>query len=114
VWHKTILHDAVWYTDSARSAGSSAVFIGTYITVLIPFHDEYLPYMQWRERGMQDNHFTMSNADYVILGEVTENVTAENVTKIVENYGENVCLVRHHNENYDRYGARVMLKVEGV
>lgn len=48
VWYKTVLHDVAWYTDSARSAGGSSVYIGTYIKVFIPFHDEYLPYMEWK------------------------------------------------------------------
>lgn len=114
VWYKTILHDVAWYTDSARSAGGSSVYIGTYIKVFIPFHDEYLPYMEWKKPGNQDMHFTVSTGDYVVLGEVTEDITADNVVKTMQKYGENVCLVRHHNENYNRFGARVQLKIEGV
>lgn len=59
-------------------------------------------------------HFTVSTGDYVVLGEVTEDITADNVVKTMQKYGENVCLVRHHNENYNRFGARVQLKIEGV
>ena len=114
VWRKSIVDDVVWYTKSARSAGSSSVFIGTYITVLFPFNTRYLPYMEWKKPGNQDEHFTMSSGDYIILGDVPENITANNIIKVLEQYGENVCQVKHHNANYKRFGARVQLKVEGV
>jgi len=114
VWRKSTVDDVVWYTKSARSAGSSSVFIGTYITVLFPFNSRYLPYMEWKKPGNQDEHFTMSSGDYIILGDVPENITANNIIKVLEQYGENVCQVKHHNANYKRFGARVQLKVEGV
>lgn len=114
VWRKSIVDDVVWYTKSARSAGSSSVFIGTYITVLFPFNSRYLPYMEWKKPGNQEEHFTMSSGDYIILGDVPENITANNIIKVLEQYGENVCQVKHHNANYKRFGARVQLKVEGV
>ena len=114
VWRKSTVDNVVWYTKSARSAGSSSVFIGTYITVLFPFNSRYLPYMEWKKPGNQDEHFTMSSGDYIILGDVPENITANNIIKVLEGYGENVCQVKHHNANYKRFGARVQLKVEGV
>ena len=114
VWRKSTVDDVVWYTKSARSAGSSSVFIGTYITVLFPFNSRYLPYMEWKKPGNQEEHFTMSSGDYIILGDVPENITANNIIKVLEQYGENVCQVRHHNANYKRFGAKVQLKVEGV
>ena len=114
VWRKSTVDDVVWYTKSTRSAGSSSVFIGTYITVLFPFNSRYLPYMEWKKPGNQEEHFTMSSGDYIILGDVPENITANNIIKVLEQYGENVCQVKHHNANYKRFGARVQLKVEGV
>ena len=114
VWRKSTVDDVVWYTKSSRSAGSSSVFIGTYITVLFPFNSRYLPYMEWKKPGNQEEHFTMSSGDYIILGDVPENITANNIIKVLEGYGENVCQVKHHNANYKRFGARVQLKVEGV
>ena len=86
----------------------------SYITVLFPFNSRYLPYMEWKKPGNQDEHFTMSSGDYIILGDVPENITANNIIKVLEQYGENVCQVKHHNANYKRFGARVQLKVEGV
>lgn len=114
VWRKSTADDVAWYTKSARSAGNSSVFIGTYITVLFPFNSRYLPYMEWKKPGNQEGHFTMSSGDYIILGDVDEEVTAKNIIEVLEKYGENVCQVKHHNASYKRFGARVQLKVEGV
>lgn len=114
LWFKTVVTDAAWYTDSARSAGSSSVFIGTYITVLLPFHEEYVPYLEWKDLNNKDEKFTISMGDYIILGEIEEEVTAANVVAVMQKYGENVCLVRHHKASYPRFGATVQLKIEGV
>ena len=114
LWYKTILTDVAWYTDSARSAGGNAVYIGTYITILVPFNDRYIPYMRWKEREDREKYFTISNSDYVIRGVVTEQIDANNVVSVMQKYGEDVCLVKHHNENHKRFGANVQLKIQGV
>lgn len=114
VWYKTVIHNAAWYTDAEREAGSNSVFIGRYVTVLIPFSDTYLPYRDWRKFGNQDAHYTMSIGDYIVKGIVEEDITAENIVRILQGYGEDVCLVKYHNECYDRFGATVQLKVQGV
>lgn len=114
LWYKTVLNDVVWYADSARSAGNHDVYIGRYITVLIPFHNEYVDYLDWRGLRDKENYYTMSMGDYVIQGLMPEEVDASNIVKTLQKYGERVCLVRHHNTNYDRFGATVQLKVQGV
>ena len=116
LWYKTILHNVAWYTDSARSAGGSAVYIGTYITILVPFNDSYLPYMEWKKLSDDERKesFTVSNSDYIVRGVVTEDINADNVVAVMQKYGEDVCLVKHHNENHNRFGAKVQLKIQGV
>lgn len=114
VWYKTVVEDVVWYTDSARSAGSHDVFIGSYITILFPFNEKYLPYMEWKDKSDRENYFTASNGDYIVKGIVTEDVTPDNVVKVMEKYREDVCLIRHHNDKHNRFGARVQLKIQGV
>jgi hypothetical protein len=114
VWYKTVINNAVWYTDSEREAGSNSVFIGRYVTVLIPFSDNYLPYRDWKKPGNPDGHYTMSIGDYIVKGIVDDDITAENIVKTLQGYGEDVCLVKYHNEVHDRFGATVQLKVQGV
>lgn len=114
VWYKHYITDAAWYTNSEKTATSTSVYIGTYITVLIPFHDDYLPYDEWKEQGKQDTNFTISSGDYVVLGEVNDIITANNIIKVLENYGERVCQVKSHTENHKRFGARVQVEIEGI
>ncbi len=114
VWYKTILTDVAWYRDSARSAGNHDVYIGSYITILVPFHEEYVDYLEWKNLKNKEDFYTMSTGDYVIRGVVEEEIDANNVVKTLDKYGERVCFVRHHNANYDRFGATVQLKIQGV
>lgn len=114
LWYKTILTDVAWYTASARSAGGSAVYIGTYSTILVPFNEKYLPYMEWKKLHNREEFFTVSNNDYIVRGIVDEEVNADNVVSVMQKYGEDICLVKHHNENHRRFGTKVQLKIQGV
>ena len=114
VWYKHTVDDVAWYTDSARSASSSSVFIGTYITVLMPFNDKYMQYKKWKTGGNVDEYFTISNGDYIVLGDVEEDITASNVIAVMQKYEPDVCQVKHIQELHDRFNATVQLKIEGV
>ena len=114
VWYKTVLTDAAWYSNVERTANNNSVFIGEYIKVLIPFHDNFMPYEQWKGPGKQDSNYTMSIGDYIVRGIVEEDITADNIVKVLQGYGDNVCLVKYRQEVHDRFGATVQLEVEGV
>ena len=114
VWYKTVIEDAAWYTKAARTASGSGVYIGTYITVLLPFHSNYKNYLDWVAENNRENYFTISENDYIVLGDVPEEITADNVVKTLQKYGENVCTVRSHSTQYQRYGAKVQVRIEGV
>lgn len=114
VWYKHTVDNAVWYEDSARNSGGNGVFIGTYITVMIPFNDDYLDYRDWKKLDKKDSKFTMSSGDYIVLGDVPETVDASNVVKLMEEYGDKSCTVKHIKRPHKRFGARVQLRIEGV
>lgn len=114
VWHKTVLTDAAWYSQTERTATASSVYIGSYFKVLIPFHDNCLYYVDWKQSGMQDGNYTMSAGDYIILGEVTEDITPNNVVATMTKYEPNVCQVKTFQPLHDRFSAFVQLSVEGV
>lgn len=113
-WKKTVIKDAVWYTRSVMTAGGSAAYIGTYHTIDIPYHEEYLDYNDWRELSDKDSHFTISSGDYVILGEVLEDVNANNIISVAKKYGERCCMVKNHRTLPQRFGAKVQVSIEGV
>lgn len=114
VWQKTVIDDAVWYSRVERTVSNNAVVIGSYITCHIPFHKEYLPYSEWKLEGNQDGHYTMSSGDYIVLGEVEEEITPQNIIATMQKYEPNVCIVKHCTEAPMRFGATVQLMVEGT
>lgn len=113
-WRKTVIHDAAWYSKSERTVQSSSVAIGSYIVCLIPYHEEFLAYSDWKQEGMQDGHYTLSSGDYIVLGEIEEEVTANNVVSIMSQYEPNVCIVKHFEVAHSRFGSTVQLRVEGT
>ena len=56
----------------------------------------------------------MSNCDYIVKGLVDEEITSQNITKILSMYDNDVCSVKSVRELPNRGIANVMLKVEGV
>lgn len=116
IWQKFTVDNAVWYEDSARNSGGNGVYIGTYITVLIPFNDAYMDYREWRHLPAEERaeKFTMSSGDYVVLGDVTEEIDASNIVSVMNDYGVQKCIVRHVKKPHKRFNATVQLKIEGV
>lgn len=114
VWYKSVIEDAAWYKQVERSVTNSSVYIGTFTKILIPFHNEFLPYEEWKKAGNPDTHFTISTGDYIVLGEVSEPITSNNIIKLMQDYGENVCLVKHHRICPERFGAKIQLQIEGI
>ena len=114
VWYKHTVDNAVWYEDSARNSGGNGVYIGTYITVMIPFNDDYLDYRDWKNLQDKNSKFTMSSGDYIVLGNVPETITASNVIETMKTYEGNYCMVKHIKRPHKRFNAKVQLMIEGV
>lgn len=114
VWYKTVIEDAAWYAQVARTVSNGNVLMGSYIRCLIPYHEEYLNYYDWKQSDAQDGHYTMSSGDYIVLGEVTESITPGNVVQVMTKYEPNVCLVKHVEELHDRFNSYVQLRIEGA
>ena len=113
-WYKTVLDKCAWYVTSVSDVVGNAVVVAEKITVLIPFHEEFLPFMQWKEAGQQVGHYTMSTGDYIVLGEVAEEITSSNVVSVMKSYGRNVCTVKSARECDMRLNNLVQLSIEGV
>lgn len=114
VWYKTTIENAVWYEKSQSSVNGTTVQIGTSIIVEIPFNERYKPYKDWKTAGGQLGHFTLSAGDYVIVGDVEEDINSNNITKVVSKYEPQCCTVRHFRELPKRGLSVVQLYVEGV
>lgn len=100
-WKKTVLDHCAWkQTETQGQSGrlSEAVEIneGAEYLVRVPPSDEYRPYSAWKE-DMEG--FTFSPGDYVIKGEIAEEVTAETVQSVVNRYRPDAFEVRLFRDN---------------
>lgn len=116
IYYKTVLHNCGWYERSIQNVQGTQVSIGSVIKVFIPFDERFLPYEEWKKSSNQLGHYTMSQGDTIILGEVEEEVTPSTITKIKKLYEPNVCEVRHKqvNEAVNGIDLNVQIYVEGV
>lgn len=113
-WYKTVVEDAGWYSRVERTVTNNSVSIGSYISCYIPFHEDYLPYSEWKLSDYREEYFTMSTGDYLVLGEVEEDITPSNIVATMQKYEPNVCVVKHCTESPMRFGATIQLMVEGT
>lgn len=115
VWYKSVIKNASYYTEKTTNVSGTNVSMGQTFKVLIPFNDNYLNYAEWKKAGKQTGHFTISQGDYIVLGEIEETqITPNNIQSIRQKYEPNVCDVRFFTELNDRGGATVQLRIEGV
>nr|DAU37950.1 MAG TPA: hypothetical protein [Caudoviricetes sp.] len=116
VWYKHVIDNAARYKKVERGASASSAIINTYTQILIPFQTDtpYMAYSYWKLPGNQDDSFTLSTGDYIILGDVTETILASNIVKIIQQYGDLACQVKHYTECAKRFSATVQLEIEGV
>lgn len=74
-WKKTVLHHCFWKSVvNTGFSGTEASVRNTY-TVRIPQDERYLPYAEYVKSP--DGHFTVSQGDIVILGNIAEEITGE-------------------------------------
>ena len=52
----------------------------------------------WKNKENVDDCFTFSVDDYVILGEVSEEINSKNITEIIEMYKPNAFQVRMYED----------------
>lgn len=96
VWYKTILHDCAWSVNSVSSQSGTATLLGATVQCQIPqrANGGYLPYNEWSKAGAQNGSWTVSLNDYIVLGEVTEDITPKTITQVMAKYEPNACKVR--------------------
>lgn len=111
VWKKTILHNCAWSGQLQRSVSDNTVFFGSSFVVRVPKSENYHPYNEW---AMDMDGFTFSTGDYLIKGEIVEDVTPENVVSVVESYRPNACIIKIFKDNSDNFGVLEHYRLEGV
>lgn len=94
-WYKTVLHGCLWSQQVSRTvAADGTVNIGSSFRIQIPRNESYLRYSEWLSPDKRDSHFTIRQGDYIIRGEVVEEITPETIRAIVELYEPEACQVK--------------------
>ena len=97
IFYKKILDNCIW--DKAKLANQSgkAIYYSNGYSVQIPTEQncKYKDYREWITDI--ENSFTLSLDDYVILGEVTEDITPDNLKDIINRYSPNVFKISSIN-----------------
>lgn len=94
IWVKHTLDNCVWQVSSVASQNGITTNLGEKITIHIPTRQK-VPYLAYNDfTGAYENSFTVSMNDYIVLGEVTETITSDNITRVMQGYGKNACKVQ--------------------
>lgn len=88
VYYATVIPHCMWSVKTVRQVDSNGdVNIGTVHQVQIPESENYQPYREWKkDRDTRTEAFTLRTGDYIIKGEVTDDVTASTIKAIVRDY----------------------------
>lgn len=81
-WKKTVLHNCAWSEDQTQ-ASSVEIGVGASYLVRVPASEDYRPYREW---AADMEGFTFSPGDYIVKGEVSQEITAETVLAVVSYY----------------------------
>lgn len=114
VWYKTIIKNCVYKKDRVSTVNGNVVSMGQAFTILIPFTGKYLSYREWKKLPDKIGYYTLSEQDVIILGEVTEDVTAQNITQIKNDYEPDTCDIRSIEQVQQRFTSNFEFRVSGV
>lgn len=120
-WYKIFIDDCVYKRSKAMrvtkrettNISDATVSMSQIYTVLIPFDDKYVSSDTWYGIENKRDTYTVSQGDYIVFGEVTEEITPNTIRDVLDVY-PNHCTVRSIEEVEQTHGARYRLKVQGV
>lgn len=83
----TTLHHCMWADRVSRTVqADGTVNVATSHQVQIPEAENYMPYREWKNAETRADSFTLRAGDYVIRGEVTEDISASTIKNVVKLY----------------------------
>lgn len=89
-FYKKILDNCIWDNSKSANQSGKAIYYSNGYSVQIPTEQKY-KYKDYREWIKDiENSFTLSLDDYVVLGEVTEDIAPDNLKDIINRYSPNV------------------------
>ena len=114
VWYKSIIGNCVYKKDRISNINGTVVSMGQQFTILIPFTDKYLPYKRWKTLEDKTGYYTLSNQDVIILDIVEEDVTAQNIIQVKNDYEPNTCEIRSIEQVDKKLSVQFEFRVGGV
>lgn len=111
VWKATVLHNCSWSGRAERNVQGNTVSVGNVFVVRVPKSKDYHPYNEWKDSM---DGFTFSTGDYIIRGEVTEEVTPSTVQSIVNAHKPEAFIVKLFQDNTGTVEALEHYHIEGV
>lgn len=86
-YYATVIPHCMWSVKATRAVqADGTVTVGMSHQVQIPESENYMPYREWRKSDVRETAFTVRTGDYIILGEVPDQITASNIREIVKLY----------------------------
>ena len=114
VWYKTVIKDCIYKKDKISNVNGNIVSMGQQFTILIPFTGKYLPYRDWKQLEDKTGYYTLSEQDVIIHDIVTEDITAQNITQIKNDYEPNTCEIRSIEQVEQKLSVNFEFRVSGV
>ena len=114
VWYKTHIQNCVYKKDRITTVNGTVVSMGQAFTILIPFTGNYLPYKDWKKLEDKTGFYTLSEQDVIILDDVIEEVTPQNITQIKNDYEPNTCEIRSIEQVNQVFSVQFEFRVSGV
>ena len=114
VWYKTKIQNCVYKKDRITTVNGTVVSMGQAFTILIPFTGNYLPYKDWKKLEDKTGFYTLSEQDVIILDDVIEEVTSQNITQIKNDYEPNTCEIRSIEQVNQVFSVQFEFRVSGV
>ncbi len=84
-YYVNVIDHCMWSVRSIRTVSEDGtVNIGMTHQVQIPESNDYRPYREWKKHATEG--FTIRPGDYVVKGDVSEDIDAANIKKIMNLY----------------------------
>lgn len=80
-YYKTVV-SGVWSAKSVRTVlGTGDVAVATTVNMQFADTSNYLPYREWSKAANRESMWTLREGDYVVRGEVTEDISTATALK---------------------------------
>jgi hypothetical protein len=113
-WIKTVLTGAVWTVKPQAFVSGTSISYQNTQQVFLTDVSNYLPFREFIAYGGNSNNWTLSLNDYVVRGEVFDDLNSTSITKVLSKYRPCVCKVQTFKELPARGFNMIKFVIEGV